>query len=53
MHQIVQNLKTGATELLDTHPPAPPGASSLLPVAALISAGTERMLVEFGHANLL
>ena len=54
MHQIIQNLKTGATELLET--PAPTCAPGHLLIAtrrSLISAGTERMLVEFGQGNLL
>jgi predicted dehydrogenase/threonine dehydrogenase-like Zn-dependent dehydrogenase len=54
MQQIIQNLKTGATELLET--PVPTCASGQLLIATrrtLISAGTERMLVEFGQANLL
>jgi predicted dehydrogenase len=54
MNQVLQNLKTGATELLPV--PAPAGRAGGLLVAtrrSLISAGTERMLVEFGQANLL
>ena len=54
MKQILQNLKTGATEVAEV--PAPcPGAGQLLirTTYTLVSAGTERMLVEFGKANLL
>jgi predicted dehydrogenase/threonine dehydrogenase-like Zn-dependent dehydrogenase len=54
MKQILQNLKTGDTELLDV--PAPlcrPGHVLIATRRSLISAGTERMLVEFGQANLL
>lgn len=54
MNQILQNLKTGETELMAI--PAPVGRPGHLLIAtrrSLISAGTERMLVEFGQANLL
>ncbi|PDW02023.1 bi-domain-containing oxidoreductase [Candidatus Viridilinea mediisalina] len=54
MHQIIQNLKTGATELLETPPPrCGPGKLLIATQHSLISAGTERMLVEFGQGNLL
>jgi predicted dehydrogenase/threonine dehydrogenase-like Zn-dependent dehydrogenase len=52
--QIVQNLRTGVLELLEV--PCPQAARGHLLVqsrATLISAGTERSLVEFGKANLL
>jgi predicted dehydrogenase/threonine dehydrogenase-like Zn-dependent dehydrogenase len=54
MKQILQNLKTGVTEVAEV--PAPcAGAGQLLirTTHTLVSAGTERMLVEFGRANLL
>src|SRR5215831_20156213 len=54
MQQILQNLKTGSTDVVDV--PCPSVASGQLLIdtrSSLISAGTERMLVEFGHANLL
>lgn len=54
MKQILQNLKTGASELLDV--PVPllrPGHLLIATRRTLISAGTERMLVEFSQANLL
>lgn len=54
MRQIFQSLKTGAVELVET--PAPACRAGHLLIAtqrSLISAGTERMLVEFGQANLL
>lgn len=54
MRQILQNLKTGATELVDVPAPLPrPGHLLIATRRTLISAGTERMLVEFGQANLL
>lgn len=54
MKQILQSLKTGATELADV--PAPrvvPGHLLVHTTRSLVSAGTERMLVEFGKANWL
>jgi len=54
MKQILQSLKTGAVELIEA--PAPTYKAGHLLIAtqrSLISAGTERMLVEFGQANLL
>ncbi|MBN2392190.1 MAG: bi-domain-containing oxidoreductase, partial [Anaerolineae bacterium] len=54
MKQILQNLKSGATEVLDVPAPLPrPGHLLIATRRTLISAGTERMLVEFGQANLL
>jgi hypothetical protein len=54
MKQILQNLKTGATEVAEV-PALCAGAGQLLirTTHTLVSAGTERMLVEFGRANLL
>lgn len=52
MKQLLQSLKDGTTELADV--PAPRGAPGRLLIhttASLVSAGTERMLVEFGQAN--
>ncbi len=54
MKQIIQSLKTGQTIL--EHVPAPslqPGAVLIQTARTLISAGTERMLVEFGQGNLI
>src|SRR6476661_1105384 len=54
MNQILQSLKNGQTELLNV--PCPSCRSGHLLIATrrtLISAGTERMLVEFGQGNLL
>ena len=54
MRQILQNLRTGDTEVADI--PAPcVGTGELLiwTTHTLISPGTERMLVEFGRASLL
>lgn len=54
MKQILQNLKTGVTEVAQLPSPRA-GAGQLLihTTRTLVSAGTERMLVEFGKANWL
>lgn len=52
MKQILQNLGTGVTEVADV--PAPGAAAKQLLIRTartLISAGTERMLLDFGKAN--
>ncbi len=54
MKQVLQNLKSGETSLVEV--PAPvvrPGHLLIKTRRSLISAGTERMLVEFGKASLL
>src|SRR5690348_10179946 len=54
MRQILQSLKTGSTELIEI--PSPrclPGHLLIQSTSTLVSSGTERMLVEFGKANLL
>ena len=54
MQQILQDLRAGATQLADV--PAPTPSKGRLLVASrrtLISAGTERMLVEFAQAGLI
>lgn len=53
MRQILQSLKTGSTELIEI--PSPRCLSGHLLIqssSTLVSSGTERMLVEFGKANL-
>ena len=52
MKQVLQNLRSGATEVAEV--PAPglrPGHILVRTTRSLISAGTERMLVEFGKAG--
>src|ERR1700687_2905964 len=52
MKQVLQCLKDGTTQLAEV--PAPTAGSGQLLIhttASLVSAGTERMLVEFGKAN--
>lgn len=54
MNQILQDLQSGTTQLADV--PAPrvrPGHLLIATRRSLVSAGTERMLVEFGQAGLL
>jgi predicted dehydrogenase/threonine dehydrogenase-like Zn-dependent dehydrogenase len=54
MKQIIQDLSTGDTILIDV--PAPsvrPGQILIQTTKSLVSLGTERMLVEFGKSNLL
>ncbi|MGH8082847.1 MAG: zinc-dependent alcohol dehydrogenase, partial [Lysobacter sp.] len=54
MQQVLQNLRDGSTEVADV--PAPSlrrGHLLIRSHVTLVSAGTERMLVEFGKANML
>jgi len=54
MKQILQNLRTGKIELAEVPMPRPKADYLLVETrVCLISAGTERMLLEFGKANLL
>jgi predicted dehydrogenase/threonine dehydrogenase-like Zn-dependent dehydrogenase len=54
MRQILQHLKTGQMELAQVPCPRVGRGQVLIATrASLISAGTERMLVEFGKANLI
>src|SRR5260221_11569557 len=54
MRQILQTLKPGATQLGDVPcPRVGPGQLLIRTSRSLISAGTERMLVDFGKANLV
>jgi hypothetical protein len=52
MKQIIQSLKTGSTEIFETPVPKVSSGSLLIKTSkTLVSAGTERMLVEFGKAG--
>jgi predicted dehydrogenase/threonine dehydrogenase-like Zn-dependent dehydrogenase len=54
MKQVLQELGTGRTLLADVPEPATfPGGLRILTRRSLISAGTERMLVEFGRSGWL
>ena len=54
MKQLTQHLQTGATRLEDVPAPqAQAGQILVQTTRSLVSLGTERMLVEFGKANLV
>ena len=54
MKQLLQNLRSGETELVKVPVPQVPEGFCLIQTnRTLVSAGTERMLVEFGKGNLL
>lgn len=54
MIQLLQSLGDGTTHLIDAPVPAASGAMLVVETrATVISAGTERMLVDFGKANLI
>lgn len=54
MRQVLQSLKTGETLLDEVPCPRPqPGHLLIRSSCTVVSAGTERMLVEFGKANLI
>jgi len=54
MKQILQNLKDGTTEIADIPVPQVSRGGLLISTSCtLVSAGTERMLVDFGKGNLL
>lgn len=54
MKQILQSVKSGTTELAEVPKPLVKKGSILIKTTcSLVSLGTERMLVEFGKANLI
>ncbi len=54
MKQILQDLNKGATTVVDVPAPAIRSGHVLVRASvSLISAGTERMLVEFGRSNMI
>lgn len=54
MKQLIQNLRTGETASEDVPwPLVRPGTLLIRSTRSLVSLGTERMLVEFGKANLI
>ena len=54
MKQILQNLRTGETIVAEVPVPTPQSGEALVRAAAsLVSAGTERMLVEFAEKSLV
>lgn len=53
MKQILQDLTNGLTQLVEAPSPQPKDGEVLIATSkSLVSIGTERMLVEFGQANL-
>ena len=53
MKQLLQNIKTGKSTIEDVPVPTPREGQALVRVAAsLVSAGTERMVVEFAEKSL-
>jgi predicted dehydrogenase/threonine dehydrogenase-like Zn-dependent dehydrogenase len=54
MKQIIQNMATGETKLLEVPAPFMKAGSLLIQSrCSLISSGTERMLVDFGRASII
>jgi predicted dehydrogenase len=54
MKQLLQNMRNGATTVVDVPIPTPQKGEVLVRTAAsLVSAGTERMVVEFAEKSLL
>ncbi len=54
MKQVLQNLRTGKTTVEEVPVPSPqPGTALVRTGASLVSAGTERMVVEFAEKSLL
>ncbi len=54
MKQLLQNMRDGKTQVVDVPCPSPrPGMALVRTAASLVSAGTERMVVEFAEKSLL
>ena len=54
MKQIFQSLSTGSIEMVEVPIPAISNGNLLIRTSkTLLSAGTERMLLDFGRANLI
>ncbi len=54
MKQVLQNIKSGDLTLADVPPPAlQPGGVRVRTAASLISAGTEKMLIDLGSKSLM
>ena len=50
MKQLLQNMRDGKTAVVDVPDPLPqPGTALVRTAASLVSAGTERMVVEFAE----
>src|SRR3954452_2630563 len=54
MQQVLLNINTGGTQLIETPVPSLQEGHVLIRThCTLISAGTERMLIDFGRASML
>ena len=54
MKQLIQDMKSGETRVIDVPVPQPADNAALIQTAAsLVSVGTERMLVEFAKQSLV
>ncbi len=54
MKQVIQNLRNGETSVVEVPLPVPkPGMVLVHTAASLVSAGTERMLIQFAEKSLL
>lgn len=54
MKQVIQYLRTGITEVIELPVPSPQSGQLRIETSmTLVSSGTERMLLEFGQANVL
>ena len=54
MKQLLQNMRDGKTEVAEVPDPLPrPGTALIRTAVSLVSAGTERMVVEFAEKNLV
>lgn len=54
MKQVIQNLRTGKTEIIEVPVPQPGEGQALVRTSrSLLSAGTERMVVDFAGKSLL
>jgi len=54
MKQLLQNMRNGKTLVVDVPCPSPrPGTALVRTAVSLVSAGTERMVVEFAEKSLL
>src|SRR5215211_4868844 len=54
MKQLLQNIRTGRSSVEDVPMPTPGDGQALVKVeSSLVSAGTERMVVEFAEKSLL
>lgn len=54
MKQVLQYLKTGKTTVVDVPVPTPkPGMALVRTATSLVSAGTERMVIEFSEKSLI